>query len=84
MNFEEKPQTKKGWINGGFFILNKKIFKYFSNKNEMFEKSPIKKLTKNKQLIGFKHFNFWHCMDTPRDKEYLQKLIKTKKAPWLK
>tara|TARA_A100001234_G_scaffold204184_1_gene198900 strand:- start:65 stop:766 length:702 start_codon:yes stop_codon:yes gene_type:complete len=84
MNFEEKPQTKKGWINGGFFILNKKIFNYFSNKNEMFEKSPIKKLTKNKQLIGFKHFNFWHCMDTPRDKEYLQKLIKTKKAPWLK
>ena len=82
--FLEKPGGDGGWINGGFFILNKKIFKYFSNKNEMFEKSPIKKLTKNKQLIGFKHFNFWHCMDTPRDKEYLQKLIKTKRAPWLK
>ena len=50
----------------------------------MLEKSPLEKLTKKNQLLGFKHLGFWQCMDTPRDKEYLQQLIKSQKAPWKK
>lgn len=76
-NFEEKPQLQKGWINGGFFVLNFKIFKYLSlKKNEMFERSPIKKLTLDKNLMAFKHNSFWMCMDTARDKLLLEKKIK--------
>ena len=80
--FKEKPQIKNSWINGGFFIFNKKIFNFLGIGNEMLEKSPIEKLAKKKQLIGFKHLGFWQCMDTPREKEYLKKLLKEKKAPW--
>ena len=81
-NFKEKPQIKNSWINGGFFIFNKKIFNYLGREDEMLEKTPIEKIAKKKQLIGFKHLGFWQCMDTPREKEYLKKLLKEKKAPW--
>lgn len=83
-NFVEKPQISSGWINGGFFVFKKEIFKFFGQTNVMLEKSPIEKLTKKKQVIGFKHAGFWQCIDTPRDKEYIQKLLKEKKAPWKK
>ena len=81
-NFKEKPQIKQSWINGGFFVFNKDIFKFLGSGNEMLEKTPIEKLSKKKELLGFKHLGFWQCMDTPRDKEYLQNLLKIKKAPW--
>lgn len=82
-SFREKPQIHDGWINGGFFVFNKDIFKFLSKTNEMLEKKPLEKLSKKKQIAGFKHLGFWQCMDTPRDKEYLIKLLKTKKAPWV-
>ncbi len=81
-NFKEKPQIKNSWINGGFFIFNKKIFKFLGRGNEMLERTPIEKIAKKKQLIGYKHLGFWQCMDTPREKEYLKKLLKEKNAPW--
>ncbi len=81
-NFKEKPQIKNSWINGGFFIFNKKIFKFLGRDNEMLERTPIEKIAKRKQLVGYKHLGFWQCMDTPREKEYLKKLLKEKKAPW--
>ena len=81
-DFKEKPQIKQSWINGGFFVFNKNIFKFLGSGNEMLEKTPIEKLSKKKELLGFKHLGFWQCMDTPRDKEYLQNLLKIKKAPW--
>ena len=83
LNFKEKPQIKNNWINGGFFIFNKNIFKYFGKANEMLEKNPINKMTKSKKIMAFKHEGFWQCMDTQRDKKYLQNLIKQKKAAWL-
>ena len=84
-NFKEKPQIKNSWINGGFLVFNKKIFKYLNKKkNEMLEKSPLEKLSTHKQLLAFKHHGFWQCMDTPRDKEFIKELIRRKKAPWLK
>ena len=82
-SFKEKPQIRDSWINGGFFVFNKDIFKFLSKKNEMLEKKPLEKLYKKNQLIGFKHVGFWQCMDTPREKEYLIKLLKKKKAPWI-
>ena len=50
----------------------------------MLEREPFWKLTKKKQLMAFKHFGFWQCMDTMRDKKVLDKLILTQKAPWIK
>ena len=81
-NFKEKPQIQDSWINGGFFVFSRDIFKFLSQDNEMLEKKPLERLSKKKQLIGFKHLGFWQCMDTPRDKEYLIKLLKNKIAPW--
>ncbi|MDC3356347.1 sugar phosphate nucleotidyltransferase [Candidatus Pelagibacter ubique] len=81
-NFKEKPQIHDSWINGGFFVFSKDIFKFLGKENEMLEKKPLEKLSKKKQIIGFKHLGFWQCMDTPRDKEYLIKLLKKKIAPW--
>ena len=77
-SFIEKPQSGVGWINGGFFVLDKKIFKYLNSADELFEKKPLAKLTKIKKLYGFKHEGFWQCMDTVRYKVYLNNLIKKK------
>lgn len=82
--FMEKTQTTHGWINGGYFILNQKVFSYLNKRNEMFEKEPMARLVKNSQVKAYKHSGFWQCMDTLRDKEYLNKLFKLKKTPWIK
>jgi len=82
--FQEKPQLKDNWINGGFFIFNKKIFNYISGDKMMLEREPFLKLTKQNELMAFKHYGFWQCMDTMRDKNVLSKLWKEKKAPWIK
>ena len=83
--FEEKNQLNEGWINGGFFVLNKKVFKIFSKykdkKNIIFEKHILPLLAKKNQLAANKHENFWQCMDTLRDKNFLNK-IWAKKKQW--
>ena len=81
-SFLEKPKGDGGWINGGFFVLNKKIFKYLSNKNCIWEREPLEKISKVGQLKAFKHNGFWYAMDTLRDKVYLEELWQSKKAPW--
>jgi len=78
-SFIEKPQTGSGWINGGFFVLNRDIFKFIKNKKTTFEREPLTKLYKKKKLIGYKHKGFWQCMDTIRDKIYIRNLIKKRK-----
>lgn len=79
-NFEEKNQLNEGWINGGFFVLNKKVFKYFEkykDKNSIvFEKDILPYLAKKKELVAYKHKGFWQCMDTMRDKVLLNKYWK--------
>jgi len=82
--FEEKPQLQKGWINGGFFVVEPEFLKFIGNKNVMLERSPITKAVKTKNLTAFKHKGFWFCMDTLRDKKVLEEMIKNKKSPWLK
>jgi len=80
--FEEKP-INDDWINGGFFILNKKIYKYIKNSKTIFEKEPLEFLSQKKQLIAFKHKGFWQPMDTLRDKKVLEKIWMSKTVPWL-
>lgn len=82
IKYKEKPQARAGWINGGFFVLNKKIFKYINNYKTIFEKEPLEKLSREKQLISFKHYGFWQCMDTMREKILLNRLWKNKKKIW--
>ena len=84
VDFQEKTQTKAGWINGGFFVLNQKIFSFLKNDNEMLEKERMTKLVKKKQVKAYRHYDFWQCMDTLRDKNYLNKLWKSKNTPWTK
>ena len=83
-NFAEKPRLQKGWINGGFFVLNKEIFKFIKDDDIMFEREPLEKLVELNQLIAFKHENFWQCMDTKRDKDILEEMWISKNIPWLK
>lgn len=75
-SFKEKQQTSSGWINGGFFVINKKFLKYVKNKNTILEKEPLEQVCKKKQLNAYKHNGFWQCVDTPRDLEFIERFIK--------
>ena len=77
--FKEKSSVDEGWINGGFFVIEPKIFKYIKNDKTYLEREPFEKLTKKKSIKAFKHKGFWQCMDTKRDKDLLDKIIKEKK-----
>tara|TARA_S200000501_G_scaffold276234_2_gene260122 strand:+ start:18588 stop:19349 length:762 start_codon:yes stop_codon:yes gene_type:complete len=79
ISFKEKIQQNEGWINGGFFVFNKKIFNYLSNDQTILEQEPMTKLVKDNQIAAYKHEGFWACMDTLRDKEELEKKIIGKK-----
>ena len=82
-SFKEKPEIKSSWINGGFFALNYKVFDYIKNDKISFEKEPMEMLSKNKNLMAYKHLGFWKCMDNLGDKNYLEKLYKENKVkPW--
>ena len=83
INFKEKTQMNAGWINGGFFVINSQFFKYLKNKKTILEKEPLEKAAKDGELYAFKHHGFWACMDTKRDKDYLEDLVKKNKAFWI-
>ena len=80
--FLEKPKGDGGWINGGFFVLNRKIFKYLTKKNCIWEREPLEKISREKQLSAYKHQGFWYSMDTLRDKNHLENLWNSKNVPW--
>ena len=85
-SFIEKPDSdisNESWINGGFFVFNKEIFKYLENDMTILEKSPLESLASEGQLMSFQHNGFWQCMDTIRDKEYLNELFEEGETPWL-
>ena len=83
VKFKEKQQMKRGWINGGFFVINKKFLSLIPNKNIMLEREPIFNATKKGQLYAYKHRDFWQCVDTIRDYEILKDLVKNKNYLWL-
>ena len=77
--FKEKSKLDEGWINGGFFIFEPKVFDFIQNDNTFLEREPLIKLGKLNQLNAYKHEGYWQCMDTIRDKEILEKKFKKKK-----
>lgn len=83
-SFVEKPQGDGMWINGGFFVLNKKVFKYLEGDMDViqWEKMPLLNIAKDKQLVAYKHFGFWKCMDALRDRIELEQLWNNGNAQW--
>jgi len=79
--FDEKPQMSEGWINGGYFVLEPGVFDYISG-NVDWAKEPMEGLAKDGQLSAFRHDRFWQCMDTLRDKIYLNNLWERNAAEW--
>jgi glucose-1-phosphate cytidylyltransferase len=81
--FQEKPHGGEGWINGGFFVFEPKIFDYIENDMTFLEKEPLENLANDKQLMAFRHDGYWQCMDTLRDKVSLEELWASGNAPWM-
>lgn len=77
--FKEKSKLDEGWINGGFFVLEPEFFKLIRDDKTYLERGPLEKATQKKQLAAFKHKGFWQCMDTKRDKDKLDKILRNKK-----
>lgn len=83
-SFQEKPQIQDGWINGGFFVMKKKFLDYIDNDQTVLEQKPLEDVVKNNELFAYKHDGFWQCMDTLRDKDYLNSIFITGQVPpWL-
>jgi glucose-1-phosphate cytidylyltransferase len=80
--FYEKPQAAEGWINGGFFVLNAKVLNYIQGDETIWEREPVETLAHDGQLMGYRHQGFWSCMDTLKEKMYLEELWSSGKAPW--
>ena len=78
-SIKEKPEE---FINGGFFVLSNKVFKYLKNDQTIFEKDCLPKLTSSNELLAFKHKGFWGCMDTIREKKELNKIWNSKQKAW--
>ncbi len=81
-SFEEKPTETGTWINAGFFVCEPVIFNYIEGDFEMFEKEPLQRIIREKQLHAFKHAGFWKPMDTLRDNTELNEMWNMGKAPW--
>ena len=80
--FAEKRKEDGGWINGGYMVLEPQVFDYIEGDSTTFEREPLEKLSEEGQLIAYKYNGFWQCMDTMKDKMYLEELLEENKAPW--
>jgi len=81
-SFCEKPKGDGAWINGGFFVLEPKIFNYIKDDATTWEQEPLKNLARDGELAAYRHDGFWKCMDTLRDKLDLEQLAEDGNAPW--
>ncbi len=81
-SFIEKKREDGGWINGGFMIFKPEIFDFISGDDVVLERYPLEELVKSGELMAYKHYGFWQCMDTLRDKLYLEDLLENDQAPW--
>ena len=81
-SFKEKPQTTKGWINGGYFVVEPEFFNLITGDDTILEKTPLEKAAQMGELMSYQHEGFWQCMDTKRDKELLEGLWEADNAPW--
>ncbi|MBT6448751.1 MAG: glucose-1-phosphate cytidylyltransferase, partial [Flavobacteriaceae bacterium] len=84
-SFKEKPQINNGWINGGFFVFKRGFIDLIDDSFTVLEAEPLEKAASAGQLVAHKHHGFWQCVDTPRDKEFLDQLaIQNNLYPWIK
>ena len=84
IEFKEKPQLGEGWINGGYFVFDYKIFDYLKDELTILEREPLENLVKENELVAYRHEGFWHCMDTIRDRDNLNEIWAKGNAPWKK
>jgi glucose-1-phosphate cytidylyltransferase len=82
VNFIEKPQAGEGWINGGFFVFEPRVFDYIDSDETMLEREPFERLAEAGELMAYHHSAFWQCMDSLRDKTVLENLWSSGHAPW--
>ncbi len=82
LHIQEKPRGDGSWINGGFFVLSPKVFDYIEGDQTLWEKEPMERLAQAGQLSAYLHHGFWQPMDTLRDKNHLEELWASGKAPW--
>lgn len=82
MEFYEKPELSEGWINGGYFVLDHKVLDYIPADDTVWERGPVEQLAREGQLSGFRHYGFWSCMDTLKEKNMLEELWDSGHAPW--
>jgi glucose-1-phosphate cytidylyltransferase len=80
--FLEKPQTDQGWVNGGFFVLEPGVADYIEGDDVVFELEPLEQLSRDGELVAYRHHGFWQCMDTLRDVRLLEGLWQNNQAPW--
>ena len=76
--FKEKSKLDEGWINGGFFVVEPEFIKLIKGNDTYLEREPLEIASSKKQLYAYKHYDFWQCMDTKRDKDLLEKILKKK------
>ena len=81
-SFREKEEQDASLINGGYMVFSKEIFDYLSSDATVLEKEPLSRLSGEGQLMGFNHQGFWQCMDTQREKQKLEELWASGRAPW--
>ena len=84
LDFTEKPQSGEGLVNGGFFVFEPGVFDYLTDDATVLEQSPLENLVRDAQLMAYEHTGYWQCMDTIRDRDALQGLWKSGRAPWVK
>jgi glucose-1-phosphate cytidylyltransferase len=82
VGFAEKPQGKDGWINGGFFVLDPAVISLIDGDATSWEEAPMRRLAADGQLVAFEHSGFWQAMDTLREKNLLEELWQSGRAPW--
>ena len=80
--FYEKPEASEGWVNGGYFVLSPKAIDYIDGDDSIWERDPVERLAHDGQLVGYRHYGFWSCMDTLKEKNMLEELWTSGKAPW--
>tara|TARA_Y100001970_G_C14255233_1_gene874822 strand:+ start:3229 stop:3957 length:729 start_codon:yes stop_codon:yes gene_type:complete len=81
-NFEEKNPLSEGWINGGFFVIEPEFFEFLKDDQTILERNPLENVAKKGQLCAYKHEGFWQCMDTKRDKDFLEESSLIGNEPW--
>jgi glucose-1-phosphate cytidylyltransferase len=82
VEFFEKPEHSEGWINGGFFVLHPAALDYIRGDDEVWERDTVVRLARDGQLMGYRHYGFWSCMDTLKEKQMLEELWTSGRAPW--